>query len=251
VCKTDDIIYVEDAGALSEPGLVAYYNNSIVYDTDDAVIYNGLLYRALSSTVGNLPTNATYWTLSSGAANVWGMITINGERIMYRYRDTANNTVSGLLRGTAGTATDEHAVGSFVYDIGRGNLLPARYQDYYDSSCFVGDGSTTAFVSDTISYASTEVTLPNSTIVNATQVFIGGTLQTSGYVLSEDGYDLVPYDMGLYSSSNLAVTFDVAPPAGVEVCLRVRRGLDWYNTATPLLTLGQTDTPAARFLRDE
>ena len=36
-------------------------------------------------------------------ANIWGILTINGERIMYRSIDRVANTLTGLLRGTAGT----------------------------------------------------------------------------------------------------------------------------------------------------
>lgn len=49
------------------------------------------------------------------AANIWGVLTVNGERIMYRERDTVNNTISSLLRGTAGTAAASHDIGSTVY----------------------------------------------------------------------------------------------------------------------------------------
>lgn len=54
---------------------------------------------------------------------VFGLITINGERIAYRDRDTINNTVSGLRRGTAGTGAATHVAGAYVYDIGAGNLI--------------------------------------------------------------------------------------------------------------------------------
>ena len=37
------------------------YDNGTTYATDFIVKYNGGLYKALSSTTGNLPTNATYW----------------------------------------------------------------------------------------------------------------------------------------------------------------------------------------------
>ena len=63
---------------------------------------------------------------------MFGVITINGERIMYRERDTGLNTVSGLMRGTAGTGAASHAVGAPVYDMGRSNLLYRNYQDYID-----------------------------------------------------------------------------------------------------------------------
>ena len=63
---------------------------------------------------------------------IFGVITINGERIMYRVCDVGTNTVSGLMRGTAGTGAATHPVESLVYDIGRGNLLYQSYQDYID-----------------------------------------------------------------------------------------------------------------------
>jgi predicted nucleic acid-binding Zn-ribbon protein len=37
------------------------YDNGVTYDPDDIVKYGGSLYRALATTTGNLPTNATYW----------------------------------------------------------------------------------------------------------------------------------------------------------------------------------------------
>ena len=37
------------------------YDNATTYAADDLVKYSGGLYRALSTTTGNLPTNATYW----------------------------------------------------------------------------------------------------------------------------------------------------------------------------------------------
>jgi hypothetical protein len=195
--------------------------------------------------------NASALNEPNFVANIWGVLTVNGERIMYRHRDTVNNTVSGLLRGTAGTAAANHKVNATVYNMSIGNLLPMTCQDYYDTSCFIGDGVSTAFLSDNISYASTLVTLPNSTVLNATQVYVGGILQTSGYTLLQNGYDTVPYDIGPYDNSNLAVVFDLAPPVGVEVCLQVRRGHSWYNPLTPALPLSQTNTPCARFIRGE
>jgi hypothetical protein len=41
---------------------------------------------------------------------VFGVITINGERIMYRNRNVGANTITGLMRGTAGTGASEHAL---------------------------------------------------------------------------------------------------------------------------------------------
>jgi hypothetical protein len=150
---TDDVIYVADAGALSQPGLAATYNNFAQYYIGDKVAYNGLFYQAIADTQGNLPTDSNYWTGAAGPANIWGVIMIEGERIMYRHRDLINNTVSSLLRGTAGTAAADHPVDSSVTDLGRGNLLPAPYQNYIDSNTELGDGTNTEFVTDIVLYA--------------------------------------------------------------------------------------------------
>ena len=190
VSITDDIIYVNDAGALIEPNLVD---------------------------------------------NVWGALTVDGERIMYRVRNTNNNTVSSLLRGTAGTAAASHTSGAIVYNIGPGNLLPAEYQDYIVANKTLGDGTTTIFVADNIDVGS----LDSTTMEEAVQVYIGGTLQTSGYIITAD--------------NPVIVEFDTAPPANVEVDILIRRGVTWYapgiNSASNGRPLQETNTKAARFLR--
>jgi hypothetical protein len=78
-------------------------------------------------------TNANALTEPDLTNGVFGVCTINAERIMYRTRDTATNSISGLLRGTGGTGAESHSVGSPVYDMGRGNLMYNEYQDYIDS----------------------------------------------------------------------------------------------------------------------
>jgi hypothetical protein len=105
---------------------------------------------------------------------IFGVCTINGERIMYRERDTALHTISGLMRGTGGTAATSHTVGTEVYDIGRGNLMFEEYQDYLDKSSTIGDGSTTVFYSDI------EINNPDessSIDIRAVEVYVGGTRQ--------------------------------------------------------------------------
>jgi hypothetical protein len=237
----DDVIYVADAQALTEPGLASDFNLHITYTVDDKVMYQGFFYQALSTTTGNLPTNTTYWSLAPGGANIWGVLTINGERIMYRYRDTVANTVSGLMRGTAGTAISEHASGSIVYNIGRENLMPATCQDYVESnvtypllpSVNQGDGSTLLFTAVDIDVADVDVSIQDEVV----RVYVGGTLVQSGYTVS--------------AVSPVSVLFDTAPADGVEVAILVLRGHSWYDPATPSLPLALTDTPCARFLRGE
>jgi hypothetical protein len=192
--QTDDIIYVANAGALSEPAV---------------------------------------------DINIWGVVMINGERIMYRVRNTATNTISSLLRGTAGTATDNHAVGATVTDLGRGNLLPAEFQNYIVETTTLADGSTTLFVADNIDVDS----LDSTTLEEAVEVYVGGTLlqPMAGYSITLD--------------NPVNILFDTAPAAGVEVTILVRRGVTWYapGVGTPSngVPLQMTNTQAARFLRGE
>jgi hypothetical protein len=179
------------------------------------------------------------------ANNVWGLLTINGERIMYRNRNLVTNTISGLRRGTAGTGAANHLINSDVYNIGRGNLLQPEYQNYIVSNITyplvsgvnVGDGVTTAFVAALIDVSGADSTVDNEAI----EVYIGGTLQLGGYTVTNE--------------SPVTVLFDTAPAAGSEVTILVRRGVTWYepgnNTPSNGVALQDTNTVAARFLRGE
>jgi hypothetical protein len=199
-------------------------------------------------------------------SNIWGILTINGERIMYRERNTVTNTISSLLRGTAGTGAASHNDGSPVYDIGRGNLLPAEFQNYIVSDTFIGDDSTVSFTSPNIVITAGEE--------DAVEVYVGGFLQSEQFtgdgstvefilsntalianpvvligefVLTPDvNYTLVGNVLtfavapeanvnisvcNYFISSNDPVTIDFfeAPAAGSEVTILVRYGVTWYN----------------------
>jgi hypothetical protein len=164
------------------------------------------------------------------AANIWGVVTINGERIMYREINLITNTISSLLRGTAGTAAAAHDVDSYVYDMGRGNLLPAQFQNYVESGSFLGDGTT--------------VTFTTTIDVNdeyAVQVYVAGELQTSGYSVT--------------TTEPIVVLFDNPPADGSEVTILVKFGVTWYAqgidpaSASNGEPLQETDTIPALFLR--
>ena len=135
--------------------------------------------------------------------NIWGIITINAERIFYRSRNIVDNTVSGLLRGTSGTAITAHAVGSSVYNMGNGNLLYAEYQDYVDQSTFIGDNSTTEFVTDIV-------------VDNRPLVYIGGSVQVSldGVLQPITNYTVTQVEP-------VAVSFATTPPLGTQVVITV------------------------------
>ena len=132
-------------------------------------------------------------------------------------------------------------------------ICNAVANDDCDESFFTGDGSTYGFTSTNITYNSTLVEINDSTLKNATEVFVGGTLQISGYELGVNWFDTLPYGAGEYDNEfMLTVTLDVAPGDGVEVCLRVRKGYTWYgNTGEggDGVALQETNTLAARFIR--
>jgi hypothetical protein len=169
------------------------------------------------------------------ANNIWGVLTVGGERIMYRERNTTNNTVSGLLRGTAGTAIADHAVDAVVYNLGRGNLMPEEFQNYINSNSFMADGTTTLFVATDVDVDNEDST----TIDEAVEVYVGGIRQTAGYTI--------------VGSGPVQIEFDTAPTSGYEVTILVRRGVNWYEpgAGTPSngVALQDTNTEAARFLR--
>jgi hypothetical protein len=186
---------------------------------------------------------------------IFGAVTIDGERIMYRERNTALNTISGLMRGTTGTAAASHLSGTDVYDIGRGNLLPQQFQDYIVSDSTLGDGTTSVFYAPSIVF---DDFLDSSSERPAVEVYVGGIRQ---YAYS-DTTAVSRYRWFVTDYDPLAVDFVVdgnvyppleAPPAGVEVTILVRHGVTWYqqgvNEASNGIALQDTDTQAARFLR--
>ena len=171
------------------------------------------------------------------AKNIWGVITIGAERIMYRQWDQATNTVSDLLRGTAGTAINSHTAGASVYNLGSGNLLPIEYQNYVVSDNTIANGTTTIFNANNInlSYESGQ-----GDPAQEVEVYVSGIRVLEGFTVT---------------FNPVQVTFDNAPPAGSDVTILVRRGLSWYqpgtHTASNGVPLQETNTLAARFLRGE
>jgi hypothetical protein len=167
------------------------------------------------------------------ALGILGQITINGERILYRSRNVVDHSVSGLRRGTAGTAAADHIMGAPVYDIGIGNLLPAEYQDRFVIDDTLGDGSTTEFSAPTLFIDDAD----SSEMQDAILVYIGGILQTSGYTIS--------------NFNPITVSFDQAPAPGYQVSIRVRQGQDWYDDIGDGVPLQEQQTRAARFIRGD
>ena len=166
---------------------------------------------------------------------IFGIITIDGERITYRNRDTVSNTVSGLRRGTAGTAAAPHTSGTAVYDMNMNNLLPVEYQNYVVSQEILANGTQTIFAAENISVAG----LDSTELVEAVEVYVGGIKQTTGYTIT--------------GAEPVTVEFDVAPTENYQVSILVYRALSWYqpgvDTASDGVALQEQQTDAARFIR--
>jgi hypothetical protein len=186
---------------------------------------------------------------------IFGIVTINGERIMYRERNALLNTISGLMRGTAGTGAADHESGASVTDMGRGNLLPEQFQNYIVSDSSLGDDSTTVFYAPNIVVADFE---DSAVEIAAIEVYVGGirqyaysdTTANSQYRYFVTNFDPLAIEFVVDSSVYPPLT---APPAGAEVTILVRQGVTWYapgvDTASDGVALQDTQTQAARFLR--
>jgi hypothetical protein len=177
---------------------------------------------------------------------IFGVVIIDGERIMYRTRDLAANTIRSLLRGTAGTAAADHAAGASVTDLGRGNLLEAEYQNRVVSDTALSDGSTVVYYAPSI----TDVDFGDSStvFVEAIEVYVGGQRQYPASITES------PYPWAVTNFDPVAIEFlEALPPEGVEVTILIRRGVTWYepgaNTASNGVALQDTNTLPARFLR--
>jgi hypothetical protein len=179
--------------------------------------------------------NALALSIPDFAADTWGVVTIDAERIMYRYIDNTANTISGLLRGTAGTANSPHNAGATVYDLNADNLLSKEFQNYIVSATTLANGLQTVFVASDIDVSDLSTTQQ----IEVVQVFVGGLRVQTGYTLT--------------NNNPATVTFTTAPAAGSDVTILVQRGVTWYapgpDTASNGVPLQLTDTVAARFLR--
>jgi hypothetical protein len=246
--------------------IVTEFTNSVVPEAAAFRIFQDMrgvqaTYRMTTSTTTTLAQNLsatadTIYVVNARAlsepnltAGVFGVITIGGERIMYRNRDVVTNTVSGLQRGTAGTGAAAHSAGNEVYDQGIGNLLISTYQDYVVKDSSMGDGTTTVFYAPNIDVS--DFGDSSSIYVESIEVYVGGTRQYNvNQTEAESQYRYFVTDFG-----PLAIEFDgLAPADGSEVTILQRRGATWYapGVGTPSngVALQETNTVAARFLCD-
>lgn len=248
----DEIILATGIINTTDVVMISEFTNSIVPDAIAFRIFQDM--RGVQATYRITPNSTTALTQTLNSYddviyvedaskldepdvvnNIWGILTINGERIMYRNRDVSSNTISSLRRGTAGTAITSHEATSVVYAMGRGEMMPVEFQNYIDSNYFLGDGSTVAFEATNITFNNTDSTIE----AEAVEVWVGGTRVVDGYTITND--------------SPVTVIFDTAPAAGTGITILVRRGVNWYqpgiDTPSNGVALQDTNTQAARFLR--
>ena len=81
------------------------YDNATTYATDDIVKYEGGLYKALSSTTGNLPTNATFWLKIGDYSSLADIVAAHTADISTLTTDlggevTARETLATQMRGS-------------------------------------------------------------------------------------------------------------------------------------------------------
>jgi hypothetical protein len=159
-------------------------------------------------------TDAAALTEPNLSAGIFGVVTINGERILYRVRDLATNTISGLQRGTAGTAADAHTVNAEVYDMGIGNRQPQNDQNYIVSDTGTGDGSTTIFYAPSLAY----INLDDSSFEpDSIEVYVGGSRARNGYYAGQFviGQTYTIASVGNTNWHAIGLASDVYPLPGV------------------------------------
>ena len=133
-------------------------------------------------------TNAGALFVPDFDTNQWGVVTINAERIMYRTINLVDNTISDLIRGTAGTAVTTHDNGSTVYNMSSSNLFGKQYQNYIVEDTTLADGTTTVFNAPNITLSTSELEWEITNTYNIGDVVVIG--------FSSNPYDTFPFDAG-------------------------------------------------------
>jgi Domain of unknown function (DUF1983) len=76
------------------------YDNATTYQANTTVTYNGSLYRALQTTTGNLPTNATYWEKIGEYASLGDAVAAHTLEIGNLQDDLASEVTARSLLAT-------------------------------------------------------------------------------------------------------------------------------------------------------
>jgi hypothetical protein len=207
----------------------------------------------------------------SANRNLPGILEINNERIEYLNR--TGNVLSGLRRGTQGSAIAEiHASDSFVVDVSIAESVP--YNEAQIRNDFVSDGS--SLLIGPLDYIPTKSDRDFYRVVNAQgeylsipsnygccdeiEVFVAGkrlrkqSISIYNEVLgatSPDADVLLEAEFSVDGiSSNVRLT--TAVPVGVRITIIKRTGNIWYekgvSSASKGITFLDNDTPYVRFI---
>lgn len=90
---------------INDLSAIAEYDNAKAYTTGELVTYNGFLYKAKSSTTGNLPTNTTYWELLGEYSSLGDIVNENTAAIVQINTIDATSTSAASQAIQAVTAT--------------------------------------------------------------------------------------------------------------------------------------------------
>jgi hypothetical protein len=138
-------------------------------------------------------TNASVLPEPAGSGGEPGVVFINGERITYYTKDSANNRLGQLRRGTNGTGIKKHLLGDSVVDGGQSQYVPySSNRIWYAGN--TGPGSINISV--------------NSTTINGTNTYFLSNLTIGGNIFAADGRYI-----GVVSSisSNTLATVSTTP----------------------------------------
>jgi hypothetical protein len=100
-------------------------------------------------------SNASSLAIPNLELGIFGIVIINGERITYRTLDAVENTISGLRRGTAGTAITTHSKDTMVSDVSISNIVAGSVITSLTLGADTNDSSVTY---DNVWYASGDST---------------------------------------------------------------------------------------------
>jgi hypothetical protein len=201
---------------------------------------------------------------------------------MYRERDLVTNTVSSLLRGTAGTAATDHLI-PVTWNIANSyvNGQIVNDSDVFYTAIQNVPSSEAVPISDTEYWALTispivvynlnrdnlapviyqDRIVGSDTLANGTTTIFTADVDLSLEDSTFDQQAVLVYVGGLLQTSGYAVTgdnpvtieFDTAPTAGYQVTIQIRQGLGWYGAGSTTtydgIGLQYTDTLAAQFFR--
>jgi hypothetical protein len=187
-----------------------------------------------------------------------GVVFINGERIVYYFKDNTTNTLSQLRRGTNGTGAVPHYTGNIVYD-GSQNQVVIQSENYIWYPGINGNGTinVSAF-SNTIvgtgTYFASELSIGSNVFLNDGR-YVGRVSRirsnTNVAVINNVGFyaNAASYQI----SSNVTVISTSGNTANLNADTAYIRSNLWYtpnlSTATNGGGLFNSNTIQAEFLK--